>query len=662
MRSTKLLRLPQRGALGNGVRVIAGAVLASEGTLAVITRNRRIELRPQADGSTAVIQVTKIDHPVGTRVEIGFGAALPPDADIFDWARAANSVASIGKVYEGGSSPFWFDASPFHEVLLACGSQPVRSLIAQLDGCTGGKAGEIVGAAGLDRMVCEDINREQATRLLEAARKEARKVSPERLGHVGRDAFPGHWYAIQCGTVSMGSSKPHADMPFVVEAWARKTTPKGKIEKAFDRIEIAVLINRTPAVTQMTVWRDENKNLCLRGNGLSNYTEEVPKKGAYDVKVNVTTPYCPITSDGKAPDLKPFVNEIMVAIATAMRKAQRAAPKEKKVYQIDVVLDNLDDVIADVSGGGEFRFNARQLFYALRPIVMEEAGEELKLSNFTNIITNYEAEFGEIKGMYREPRGSITHPHGGETIALGTLMVEEYERPIWKFNKVIYIEKEGANEALKAVHWLDRHDCTVISSKGYSTRAARDLIDMLAEHDEPVTVYCAHDADAYGTMIFQSLQEATKARGARKIKIVNIGLEPWEAIEMDLEVETVEEGEHRKPVAKYVLEREDSAPDGDTWENWLQTHRVELNAMTTPEFIAWLDDKMAEHGFGKLIPPEVVVLAELESRLEAKVRAAITERIMREAGFEKQVAAALAEIERPSGDDLADGIKASFRV
>ena len=30
-------------------------------------------------------------------------------------------------------------------------------------------------------------------------------------------------------------------------------------------------------------------------------------------------------------------------------------------------------------------------------------------------------------------------------------MVEEYERPAWTFNKMVYIEKEGANEALKEV-------------------------------------------------------------------------------------------------------------------------------------------------------------------------------------------------------------------
>lgn len=52
--------------------------------------------------------------------------------------------------------------------------------------------------------------------------------------------------------------------------------------------------------------------------------------------------------------------------------------------------------------------------------------------------------------MYREPRGSIYHPHSGEVISLGTLNVEAYERPEWLFHKVVYIEKEGFAEALKS--------------------------------------------------------------------------------------------------------------------------------------------------------------------------------------------------------------------
>ena len=261
------------------------------------------------------------------------------------------------------------------------------------------------------------------------------------------------------------------------------------------------------------------------------------------------------------------------------RCARRDAPNAKGTSQKDVVLDNLDDVIAEVSGDEGYRFNARQLFYALRPIVMEATGAELKIDNFTNILTDYENEHGEIPLMYREPRGSITHPHRDETITLGTLMVEEYERPAWTFNKLLYIEKEGALEALKQNRWSERHDCAVMSSKGFSTRAARDLIDKLVEHDEPVEVFCVHDADASGTMIYQTLQEATRARGARKIKIVNLGLEPWEAVEMGLEVETLEETKRQKPVADYIREH------GGNWADWLQTNRVELNAMTTPQLI-----------------------------------------------------------------------------
>jgi hypothetical protein len=297
------------------------------------------------------------------------------------------------------------------------------------------------------------------------------------------------------------------------------------------------------------------------------------------------------------------------------------------------------------------------LFYALRPIVMEATGAELKIDNFTNILTDYENEHGEIPLMYREPRGSITHPHREETITLGTLMVEKYERPAWTFNKLLYIEKEGALEALTQNRWAERHDCAIMSSKGFSTRAARDLIDKLVEHDEPVKVFCVHDADASGSMIFQTLQEETKARAARKIEIVNLGLEPWEAVAMRLEVETLEEMKRLKLVADYISEH----ADGARWQRWLQTHRVELNAMTTPQLIQWLDQKMAGPGRGKLIPPTEVLEQELDDLIERKVRAAFTERILREAGLDEQVAAAVAKIRLPDGERLARDTAKRFK-
>jgi hypothetical protein len=414
-------------------------------------------------------------------------------------------------------------------------------------------------------------------------------------------------------------------------------------------------VNRTPITGEIGAARDK-RDIDVYGCGLHHTIAQAPKDEQFVIWLNVTTPYMPITSDGKEPDLEPFLKGIIAAVDKAVKKARRPSAGNRQT-QKDVVLERLDEAIADASGDGRYRFNERQIFYQLRPIVLEETGQPLQIGHFKAILTDYESEHGEIEGMYREPRGSIYHPHRRENITLGTLMVEEYERPAWTFNKIIYIEKEGFSEALKDSGWPERHDCALMSSKGFSTRAARDLVDKLAEHDEPITVFCVHDADAYGTMIYQTLQSATRARGARKVTILNLGLEPWEAVEMGLEVEDVEEGEKRKPVAEYMIERD----DGDHWEEWLQTHRVELNAMTTPQFIEWLDRKMAEHGDGKLIPPPRVVAAEFEERLGREVHDVITKRILREAGLERQVSKAMRAIKHPSSAALVKGIKDMYK-
>jgi hypothetical protein len=210
----------------------------------------------------------------------------------------------------------------------------------------------------------------------------------------------------------------------VAEVWARKAGDKGGIR-------ISMLVNRTPVTSELTAYRDSDKDICIFGCGVNHGFEDTPTKGAYSIVVNVTTPYCPITSDGKAPSLKPFVDTIGIALSTATKKAQRAAPKRKRLSIKHVMFGHLDAVIAEVSDDGEYKFNPRQLLYKLRPIVRNEIGQKLTTPNFNGILTDYEREHGEFPGMYREPRGSIYHPHRDETITLGTLMVEDYERPVW---------------------------------------------------------------------------------------------------------------------------------------------------------------------------------------------------------------------------------------
>ncbi len=89
--SSKMLRLPTRGALGNGLRVVSGAVLASGGSLVVRTSGRSLDLHPrEGDGGTDVNRIGEWSES-GTRVEVTFGPGLPTAVDMFRWADLATA-------------------------------------------------------------------------------------------------------------------------------------------------------------------------------------------------------------------------------------------------------------------------------------------------------------------------------------------------------------------------------------------------------------------------------------------------------------------------------------------------------------------------------------------------------------------------------------------
>jgi hypothetical protein len=100
------------------------------------------------------------------------------------------------------------------------------------------------------------------------------------------------------------------------------------------------------------------------------------------------------------------------------------------------------------------------------------------------------------------------------------------------------------------------------------------------------------------------------------------------------------------------------------WQQWLQTQRVELNAMTTPQFVEWLDQKMAGYGQGKLVPPSDVLQAQLRKDVETHLRKAFEARVLELAGAEQWVQemteAILPEAQRP-GDELLQIVRSSLR-
>jgi hypothetical protein len=506
-------------------------------------------------------------------------------------------------------------------------------VVTEFDGCSGAAAGRV--AQEYHGRLASSLSREEAARLLQAMRAQAKPVNPERLGAVGPLPCLPPAYVKTVATVKMaaGRGDTHALLPCVVEAWAGPDV----------RDTLTLCVNRTPITGKVSLERQKDKTVGLFGCGL-HHKVDVGRQPVRLV-VNVQIPYMPITSDGKEPDFTVLLQPFAESVVRAAKKARRIVPavsraSDESRSQKDVIVACLPTAIHKASGGRAHRYSQRQLFYAVRPYFLDAFGKEPAFGYFCEVIGEYEDQIGrDLPGMYRDARGTLYHPHTGETIPLGTLAVEGYQRPAWTFNKILYSEKEGFFEILRGEQWPERNDCALVTSKGYASRAARDVLDLLGDTQEELLFFCIHDADAAGTKIYEALQDGTKARRARRVEIVNLGLDPWEALDMGLQVETFEPKKNRLPTAAYVPPR---------WQQWLQTRRVELNAMTTPQFVQWLDQKMAERGQGKLVPPADVLSAKLRKEVEAHLREAFEARVLQLAGTEQRIQA-LTEAIVPAG-------------
>lgn len=608
--SSKLIKLPTRGALGNGLRVVVGAVIATGGKLFVSTNGYKYEIEPQPDGTSIATSVGKFQRS-GTMVEISLGQYQIDDS----WARDA-AFYNRGEKYKGKTSGYWYNSEIFYEIAQAYDGT-VYDLVTVFDGCTGTKAGKVAKLFEKNRKT-KDLTFDESQHLLAGIRNYSKPVKSTRLGTIGEIVDTS--YGIAQGEFELPSSKGghDASVPYSVEVFIKESTYSG----------IELLINKSPAIKSPHLFHEKNKK-NIYGLGIDLYAA---CSDELDLTINVNSPVVPITSDGKEPDLSKMKETIDEALQKAVRKYKSQMKKEMSfegkasVTQKKIVLDHLEEAVAKASGNGVIRFSQRQLYYVVRPFVMDEIQEELTYKYFSDILTAYERKNGDIKGIYRDSRGSLYTPHTGETIPMGTFSVEQYRRPEYMFNKILYIEKEGIFEILNDVKFPERYDCALITSKGYASRAIKDLLDLLGETDEELEVYCIHDCDKAGTMIYQTLVEETKSRGARKIKVIDLGLNPDEVLAMGLEVETVKKTDGKSGDS---LDQES--------KKWLQTHRVELNAMTSLQLVDWLERKFQEYAGGKIVPEEDVLRSTLHSNLHRFAETKIRDEILAANQYESKV-------------------------
>ncbi|WP_152627390.1 ATP-binding protein [Streptacidiphilus melanogenes] len=328
------------------------------------------------------------------------------------------------------------------------------------------------------------------------------------------------------------------------------------------------------------------------------------------------------------------------AEAREKRERERAQAKEEKekeragrkayLTKKAAVFAVIQEAIGQVSGGGRLPFSAHTLFYNIRPLALKLLRPGTKLASRyveQELIPEWEREHGPIEGLYREPRGTLHHPHdpgGTLDLPLGTREVRAYRPAGWSFNKILVIEKAGLWPAIHASGIADRFDMAVITTEGYSSEACRELLARLPEGD--VQIFVLHDADPDGYNIARTLAEETRRMPGHRVEVIDIGLTVEDALTHGLDPEPAVRDRalpariipHLTPTAlDWFTGEEDSSEKGKT--RW-RFQRVELNAFTSPQLIAHIETKLAQHGAaGKVVPPAVTIAARARTMLAAAV-------------------------------------------
>jgi hypothetical protein len=344
----------------------------------------------------------------------------------------------------------------------------------------------------------------------------------------------------------------------------------------------------------------------------------------------------------KQPRPRNIVNDILDAVETAtskwtrQKKSEEKHPgmiryrvsrltKEPRMSQKEAAWEVMEMAYMAASGSNTLPALARQIFYQARPKIMELTDDkQLAYGYFSQVLLpDYIEEHGVSWNVVFDARGHFEEPHTNRRIGVGTIEVGNYLHamkepeivpadfadasvdvigPSGNISAVLFCEKEGFGPLFKAVNLANRYDLMIISTKGVSVTAARQLIDEICG-DNDLPLFVLHDFDVAGFMILGTLH-----RDTRRYQFSST-IEP---IDLGLRLEDIA-GLAREPAAATKTNetdlREQLANNGATGDEIrvLLTERVELNALSSDRFIEMIERKLKEHGVEKVIPDDSVL-------------------------------------------------------
>jgi hypothetical protein len=331
--------------------------------------------------------------------------------------------------------------------------------------------------------------------------------------------------------------------------------------------------------------------------------------------------------------------------------SSRAYMYSDRVNFTDVCDKILPGAYEHASGGGKYSVSKRQLFYASREAFKNETDRELDYGYFaTTLLVQYMNRHPRETAKWKitaDPRGTLIIPNSASEVRIpvGTLQIDDHlgkaRRACYPFEDlavgvhvqwpslaagqryraVLYIEKEGFGPILKEAKIAERFDVAIMSCKGQSVVASRRFVDEVCAKGRGVPLLVAHDFDKSGFEISQRLtsvsdwmeeNDRVPYQFQNEIDVRDLGLRLTDVEKYDLE-DLAEECRFKGRFPR------DTITTKDERSFLMAGKRVELNAMTSPQFVQWLEEKLAEQLPGRLMPDDDV-LADAYRRAMAAAR------------------------------------------
>ena len=342
----------------------------------------------------------------------------------------------------------------------------------------------------------------------------------------------------------------------------------------------------------------------------------------------------------------------------------------------DAAFQVMQEAYLKASDGGRLPTRPRQIMYAARPEILALSEKQtLDDRYFTQtLMPDFITQNPDICrdwDIVWDASGHFTEPHTGHEIALGTLEVRQYlglqakvtdivtvdpgilfstHGPEHRFNAVLFVEKEGFGPLFAAEQLAEKYDLAIMSTKGMSVTASRLLIDRL-RHRGLELILVLHDFDVSGFSIFGTLGRSNRRYAfVTDVPVVDIGLRLDDVEAMGLQSEpTNVSGDWAK--RKATLRRHGATPEEIAF---LESERVELNAMTSRQFLDFVKAKLDEHGVEKLVAEEATLEQHarrlIEQELAKKAIARVASKIAKEAASRKLPADLTARVAAVLGD------------